>query len=790
MMNLTKEYISALSQLEMLDADGASIGLIHVAEIEHKSVSNAQRIALAQAQKVGADAIFFSNVTDGTSPATPQLYIFDFTTNEKDIVAIHQNIWSSAEVRLYLVITKSEIKLFNASKPVERNQQNELTVTPFDTLKITGEAGERCREYSGKKFANGTFWSTTKFNFGYNETELAKAIEHHNQLYWDQGEPEISDERYDELMRQLEHLNPEHALVNAVNAPQVESSGKVTHATPMLSLNKAYSSEAIITWADKYIRSANELFTIQPKYDGISANYINGILATRGDGFYGENISDKLPLIELETKNYKGPLDRPVRGEIVIRNDDFANLYANITRKGGGKYKNSRNAVAGIMGLKDISDMRRQGAKLTLVDYNLISYEVPYKEFQDRWAQIIEEIEQLPYPMDGIVIKLSDDAYGASLGNTAHHPRSQIAFKFSGIRRESTLLNVEWSFGKNCLTPVAEIAPVEIGGITIRHATLHNAQNIIDKELHIGDQVVVERAGDVIPYIVSSMPGTERRNAMISICPCCHSELTRNGPELCCPNPDCFETLVQRLTAAVKSIGIERLGEPNIRRMMQTLKINNLKNIFDLTRDEILTLEGFKAKAADNLLNEIAAARKVTDYQLLAALNIPHIGKNIAKMILTEYTLDELKQLSVAQLAKINGIGPERAEALNRELRTQADFLTELSSCVTITQTKGDAPKPTICFTGKMPKQRSFYEAMARQYGFEPVSTVNRDLTLLVALNPAAGGGKLTKATKAGVPIIALEEWLNNPAPTGALPAPPPDTTPLPPQQIEFNFDL
>ncbi len=637
------------------------------------------------------------------------------------------------------------------------------------------------------------------------EAELTAILEHHNRCYWEQGEPEISDERYDEFMRQLEIINPEHALVNAVNAPQVASSGKVNHAQPMLSLNKAYSLDEIITWADKYIRSDSEPFIIQPKYDGISANYINGVLATRGDGFNGENISDKLPLIELETKDYKGPINRSVRGEIVIRNDDFSTLYANITRKNGGKYKNSRNAVAGIMGLKDISDMRRQGAKLTLVDYEMISYEVSYAQLRERWPQIIEEIEQLPFPMDGIVIKLGDSEYAASLGNTAHHPRSQIAFKFSGIRRESTLLNVEWSFGKNCLTPVAEIEPVDIGGITIRHATLHNAQNIIDKALCIGDQVVIERAGDVIPYIISSMPGKERRDAMITHCPCCEHELIRNGPELCCNNPTCFETLVQRLTAAVKSIGIERLGEPNIRRMMQTLHISNLKDIFDLTREQILTLEGFKAKSADNLLKELAAARDVTDFQLLAALNIPNIGKNIAKMILTEYTLDELKSLSVEQLSEIKGIGPERAEALNRELLAQSEFLSELSSCVNVKQTKGVATKPTICFTGKMPEKRSFYENMARQAGFEPVSAVNKELTMLIALKPDAGGGKLTKAAKAGVKIVALDEWLKNPDPSDPSdpsdqsdqsdqsdpsdPSDPSDQSDKKLQQGEFNFD-
>jgi DNA ligase (NAD+) len=186
------------------------------------------------------------------------------------------------------------------------------------------------------------------------EEELACLIEKHDALYWTQGRPQVTDDEYDALVRELRDINPEHPVLQKVNAPFVAaSSGKVRHAAPMLSLDKAYSLDELMKWASKYARSDDELFLIQPKYDGISANFADGVLATRGDGHVGENISDKLPLIELETKGYKGPPDRPVRGEIVIRNDDFQNIYQRIKKKDGTPYKNSRNAVAGIMGLKD-----------------------------------------------------------------------------------------------------------------------------------------------------------------------------------------------------------------------------------------------------------------------------------------------------------------------------------------------------------------------------------------------------------------------------------------------------
>lgn len=562
----------------------------------------------------------------------------------------------------------------------------------------------------------------------------------------------------------------------------------------MLSLDKAYSLEEVIAWAKKFARSPQEALLVQPKYDGISALWSEGILATRGDGETGENITDKIELIELETTGLTVPLkeyNASIRGEIVIRDDDFKNLYATIRNKNGRMYKNSRNAVAGIMGLKDIREMLLQHAKLSLIDYRLYSWKTRLDSLADDWQYILDQAEALPYPMDGLVIKIADDSYSESLGNTAHHPRGQIAFKFSGVRRETKLIHVEWSFGKNCLTPVAEVEPVEIGGTTIRHASLHNLQNILDKDLCIGDTVVVERAGDVIPYIVSATPGTERRSCLIDHCPGCGAELVRELPELRCVNPDCLETKLRNLAAAVKNIGIERLGEPNIRKMMLSLGVRDLSDIFKLTKTQILSMEGFQNQSAENLLREISNARIVPDWQLLASLNIKGIGPNIAKGILREYTLSELQEKTVEELSRIEGIGPERANALFRELRTQQDILAELLRCVTVTETKsaGNAGRPTICFTGKMPEKRSFYETLAQEHGYEPADSVNADLSVLVCMDVNENSSKLKKARKLNTRIVQLDDWLteikDRPA-TAGMPAPgnkPEDDLPL------FSFD-
>ena len=217
-------------------------------------------------------------------------------------------------------------------------------------------------------------------------TALAELLAYHDQLYWQEGEPVISDADYDRIVEKLRSLAPDHPLLERINTPQVSSGGKVHHAKAMLSLDKAYSLEALLQWAAKYARTPDELLLIEPKYDGISANFDGTVLSTRGDGVTGEDISGKLPLIELEAPGYCGKVDRPARGEIVIRDDDFKNIYSRIRKKDGGTYKNSRNAVAGIMTLKDISLMLMQGAKLTLVDYSLISRPVKLAELSARWA--------------------------------------------------------------------------------------------------------------------------------------------------------------------------------------------------------------------------------------------------------------------------------------------------------------------------------------------------------------------------------------------------------------------
>ena len=515
------------------------------------------------------------------------------------------------------------------------------------------------------------------------EEMLIAKIRECNRRYWEEeASGDLADEEYDALMEALRKRNPSHPLLSEVHAPKVSGTGaKVHHARPMLSLDKAYSLDDLMSWAEKYRRSEEELFLVQPKYDGISAIWNGTILATRGDGYDGEDISNKTPLIEVETVGFRGPLSavpHAVRGEIVIREDDFRTVYASILNRNGKPYRNPRNAVAGMMGLKEIGPMLEQGAKLTFVDYNLFSETVKYSELRSRWEALCRTLSALPYPMDGIVVKLADEAYSDSLGSTAHHPRGQMAFKFTNRKHVSKLVNVVWSFGKNCLTPVAEFEPVEIGGTTIRNASLHNLQNILDRDIQIGDYVEVERAGDVIPYIAAVTPGPERRSCVISKCPSCGHDLVVELPELRCVNPDCEETIVQRLLAAVRILGIDGIGESNVRRMVRNLGIRHLSRMFELGVLDWRQLDGIGDTAAKKLYRQIQAARRTPDWKLLTALNIKGIGPNIAKLLLEKISFGELRSATVESLSEIGGIGPERAGMLKKELERQADSIDEL----------------------------------------------------------------------------------------------------------------
>lgn len=626
---------------------------------------------------------------------------------------------------------------------------------PFDT-KI--DAKESSWRYNIESLSDGDY------------SFLIKAIEKHDELYWEKQDTEIDDIEYDMLKRLLQRYDPDHPILNKVHSA-VSSSKKVKHGEPMLSLAKAYTPEEVLAWGEKVARSNKERIRVQPKYDGCSGKYEKLILSTRGNGEEGEDISHKIEITKVWNRNGDDtPLkivQDDIRGEILILDSDFEKYKDTPIRKGGQPYKNSRNACAGILNRDDNENIPND--ILTLVPFDAISKVVTLEELRDNkfLEKIISEISELDFPMDGIVFKLDDLEYSKSLGKTSSHYRGEIAFKFTNPTGFTILKDIEWKMGKRKLTPRGHVEPVNISGITVSHINLHNIKYLIDNDIYIGDKIVVERAGDVIPDFVKHIDKPKGRvKPTLDKCPYCGDKVEFISPELYCVNEFCHEKLLNRLCDSVVRIGIERLGKPTVAKMMNQLKVESLKDIFELRKVDILKMDGFAKSSTDNLYDEINKIKKagVNDWQVLASLNIHGIGRTLSKQILSVYDLDSLITFTedVLKLSELPNMGDKRSKELHEGLDENRDYLIDLLTTIPVIQTKGEEKEDMdkICFTGKMPEKRSYYETIAEERGLEPSKTVNKDLAILVCMDPESGSSKMVKAKKLGIKVISVDEFM------------------------------
>jgi DNA ligase (NAD+) len=592
------------------------------------------------------------------------------------------------------------------------------------------------------------------------EHELVNQIKIHRDKYWVDNDPEITDAEYDLLIEQLKLINPKHPVLTSIEYNAfINGDKKIQHPTPMLSLEKVFSFESIKAWMKKIARNTTEEFTISPKYDGISARYYikQNILASRGNGEYGEDLSNKFPLLEIESDSN----NTNISGEILIKNDRFE--ACNLKRKDGRSYATPRNLAAGIMNLKDITNLIGK-IKLTFIDHKKITTDVKYNEFnEDFWNLVLSKIEDIKkiYPLDGIVIELKDTAYSNSLGLTAHHPKGKVAFKFENNFAYSTLQEVTFQIGKHKLTPVAHIKPISLGGVTIKKVTLHNAKMLIDNDIHIGDQLKIIRSGDVIPYVVGIEQGLNRKPIIIESCPYCFSPLEYREPELYCSSKICVGTSSKQLYESVRSLGIDGIGQTTIDKFIEHLGVSTILDILTLEQEEIENLPDFGEVSASNIIESIdKVVNSVEDYKVLASLNIRNIGVRLSKQILSEYTLPELLNISIYELNNIPGLGDIRSDDIIRELSNSQELLTDLMELLNIVTTKGTETVSVgnICFSGTFPKRKEIYQDMARKAGYNIVEDVTKSLTYLVAAGPATS--KVSKARNYGIPVLRLETFL------------------------------
>lgn len=610
---------------------------------------------------------------------------------------------------------------------------------------------------------------------------LRNKIDEANVKYWTDHQPIISDQEYDKLIEQLRVLDPDDPRLTYIGGEK----GSVIHNPPMLSLDKRYTHEEIIKWC-KSVGREDSTFVVQPKYDGIAGKLVYTThgwqLSTRGDGHVGEDITSKLPLIEvkLTTAALLQALRHPDKtaqlsllnttfyGEIVITDEDFEEYFRSgkILKQNGEKYNTQRNTVAGLLSSKDpLPDLK--GKKiLTFVEYTFYSTIMTLNILEDpeEWDKLVLDVEELNYPTDGMVIKLGDVTKIQELGSTQHHPRGMMAFKFANESQTSTLRGIEWNVGMRSITPKGIIDPVKIGNVTIQQASLFNLAYVIKNDFRLGDTVKVERAGDVVPHIC--MEDHIRHHGELVIpktCPACGHPTHQEDVELVCTNPNCPGVALAILRKAAKELKLDGFGKVILQNLVdhQVLKLHQLLSI---SKEGLCSYAQVSCKVAEKLYTSIQTSlRTISPAMLLSALGIPRISKANASLLLASCPIDELPSLQFeSALKRFESFG-ETGLSLVRWL-TRPENVQNLTLCLmlcTNLSNIGQNFDMTICFTGKMSVPRSDLESYARSKGYQPTNTVTKDLTLLVVPDEEQIGesSKLVKARRYGIQVVTESQF-------------------------------
>jgi DNA ligase (NAD+) len=594
---------------------------------------------------------------------------------------------------------------------------------------------------------------------------LVDQVQKHNYNYWVLNTPEISDYEFDQIIQELKYLDPDNPAINYLHNITLNQP-KIKHDPPMLSLDKVYSKDDLIKWAKKVARDKDEIFILEPKLDGIAAKLDkdNFTLSTAGDtGYIGENITNKLPLIKLKTKNDN--FQNYVLGEIVFNKNDFKQNKHKILRKNGKEYKIPRTAVIGLLSLDYINPDHYK--TLTFLDYKLFSYECTINHLENiDWDKYIQSLKEWEYPIDGLVLKLKDRKYFDSLGYTSHHYKGQMSLKLGNPTGITKLIDIELSSGKGSITPIGIVETIEIDGIDNSKASLHNYKYILDKDIHINDEIEIERCGEIIPQFKRIITKAENRKSIkdLLFCPDCNSQLIYEEPNLKCINSNCKGRLIRILSDAVVRIGIEELGRGTIKKMVNELNITSLNQILNLTYDDVVKLSGFATRSAMNIINEINKVKQadIYDYNILASFNIPGIGITLSKKLLSKYTIYELINMTVEQLVNIENIGPERAKLIYNFFIDEKEVFDTIYNSFNVVESKNINQNKTIiniCFTGKNDNSRSYWVKLAESNRFNFIKSVTKEVNILVTNDINSNSNKIKNAKKYGCKIITYEQF-------------------------------
>ena len=643
--------------------------------------------------------------------------------------------------------------------------------------------------------------------------ELREQIEHHNRLYYELAAPEISDREFDALLRELADLESAHPELASEDSPTRRVGGKpleefapATHIVPMQSLDNTYSPEELREFATRIRKLAEERsihFTIEPKVDGVAISllYENGRLvraATRGNGVTGDDVTQNVLTISNIPHRLRGeaPSQIEIRGEVYLPKAIFARLNAERDEEGLPPFANPRNAAAGS--IKQLDPAVTASRKLAAVFYGtgawtgdqpatgremfatLQKWGLPISERilegadEDSVNAAVQEMGELrhdfAYETDGAVVKLDSLAMRREFGSTAKAPRWAIAYKYEPERAETKLLDITIQVGRTgTLTPVAELQPVFVSGSTVSRATLHNEEEIQRKDIRIGDTVLIEKAGEVIPAVVEVKKelrnGSERAFEMPKHCPSCGAPVSKDGVAWKCTSHTCGAQVRRRIEhfASKQAMDIEGLGEALVAQLVEAGLLNGISDIYRLDRESLLNLERMGEKSATNLLAAIAGSRSQPLWRLLHGLGIPHIGVTSARDLANRFhTLDALASATEETLLGIHSIGEIMATAIhtwfqNPENRALLESLRtaglNFGEADTTAAPTDQRLQDTIwVLTGTLSISREEASEMIRRLGGKVTGSVSKKTTHLLAGDDA--GSKLDKARELGVPVL------------------------------------
>lgn len=664
--------------------------------------------------------------------------------------------------------------------------------------------------------------------------ELRGVLRFHEYRYYISNNPLISDYEYDQLFKLLETVEKDHPDLITKDSPTQrvgsslnESFVTVQHLVPMLSLDNSYNAADLEDF-DRKAREASGLseieYCIEPKFDGasISLIYENDLLtraATRGDGVEGDDITTNIKQIRsipLSAAFSKYGIQQiEIRGEIIMSKISFVQYNEWLEEQGLSPVANPRNTAAGSLRIKDPKEVGRRNLDAFLYHVSYFtknknaesplsnSLETHSNQLSMLWdcglrspekekkvvagiQQVIDYIQNfestrddLPYEIDGMVVKVNDIALQEKLGMTSHHPRWAIAFKFKARQATTKLIGIEFQVGRTgAVTPVAKLEPVHLGGVTVSSISIHNEDYIKEKDLKVGDTVLIERAGDVIPQIVNSRPelrkGNEQNIEFPKHCPICKSTLFKEQDEAVwrCVNIECEAQVIEKIIHFVSkdAMDIKSFGEANVRKFYEAGLLKDIPGVYQLQFDEISKLEGFGKKSIDNLQTAIESSKSQPLHRLIYGLGIRFVGETTAKTLANSIEhLFDFKNKTEEELQQLEDVGIKVAKSIqhffsnhqNIQMLEQLEQLgLQLKNTKKEVVVSGGLAGQTFLFTGTLPTlKRNEAEVMAEANGGIIVSGVSAKLNYLVVGEDA--GSKLEKAKKINtVKIISEAEFL------------------------------